>query len=115
MQEIAVVQRLQAEKLELQVALRLQRRGEPRQVEAAELRIEQFGLDAGLDIGREILGIALGHLGLRRLLGDAMHEGQRLGAQLVEQQPRADIGVVGLLLDQRARRHDRRQRQFVLR
>ena len=35
--------------------------------------------------------------------------------QLVEQQTRADVGVVGLALDQRARGHDRRQRQLVRR
>ena len=43
-----------------------------------------------------------------------MDKGQHLAAQLVQQQARADIGVIGLLLDQRARGHDRRQRQFVL-
>ncbi len=51
MQEVAVVERLQAEKLELQIALRLQRRGEPREIEARQFGIEQFGLDAGLDVG----------------------------------------------------------------
>ena len=35
-----------------------------------------------------------------------VHEGERLGAEFVEQQPRRDVGVVRLLLDQGARRHD---------
>ena len=64
LQEIAVIERLQAQELELQVAFWLQRRGKPRQIEASEFGIEQFGLDAGRDIGREILAIALRHLGL---------------------------------------------------
>ena len=114
MQEVAVVQRLQAQELKRQVALRLQRRGEFLQVEARQIGIEQFGLDAGLDIGREIFGIAHGHIGLRGAGRRTQHERQHLGAQLVEQQPRADIGVVGLLLHQRARGHHRGQRQFVL-
>ena len=65
MQEVAVVQRLQSEELKRQVALRLQRRGELFQVEARQIRIEQFGLDAGLDIGREIFAVSHGHIGLR--------------------------------------------------
>ena len=114
MQEIAVVQRLQAQELERQIALRLQRRGELLQVETRQIGIEQFGLDAGLDIGREIFAVAHRHIGLRGAGRRAMHERQHLGAQLVEQQPRADIGVVRLLLHQRARGHHGRQRQFVL-
>ena len=45
MQEIAVVQGLQAEVVELQVAFRLQRGGEPVEIEAGEFGIEQFGLE----------------------------------------------------------------------
>ena len=43
-QEVAVVQRLQAEVVELQVALGLQRRAEPGQVELQQLLVEQLGL-----------------------------------------------------------------------
>ena len=43
-QEVAVVQRLQAEVVELQVALGLERRAEPGQVELQQLLVEQFGL-----------------------------------------------------------------------
>ena len=43
-QEVAVVQRLQAEVVELQVALGLQRRAQPGQVELQQLLVEQLGL-----------------------------------------------------------------------
>jgi hypothetical protein len=105
---------LQPQKLKRQIALRLQHRGELLQVEPREIGIEQFGLDAGLDIGGKIFAVAHRHIGLRRAGRRTMHETQHLGAQLVEQQPRADIGVIRLLLHQRARRHHRRQRQFAL-
>ena len=41
-QEIAIVEGLQAEIVELQVALRLQRGGEPCDVEAAEFGVDQL-------------------------------------------------------------------------
>ncbi len=49
-QEIAVVQRLQPQELELLVALRLQRGRKPLQIEPAELGIEQLVGDANIDI-----------------------------------------------------------------
>jgi hypothetical protein len=64
-QEVAVVQGLQAQVVELQVALGLQRRAQAGQVELQQLLVQQFGLDALLDELREVLGIALGHLRLR--------------------------------------------------
>jgi hypothetical protein len=44
-QEVAVVQRLQAQVVELQVALGLQRRAQPGQVELQQLLVEQLGRD----------------------------------------------------------------------
>ena len=44
-QEVAVVERLQPEVLEGQIALRLQRRAEPVQVEVEHLRRQQLQLD----------------------------------------------------------------------
>ena len=85
MQEIAVVQRLQPQKLKRQIALRLQRRGELLQVEPRQIGIEQFGLDAGLDVGGEVFAVAHRHIGLRRAGRRTKHERQHLGAQLVEQ------------------------------
>lgn len=112
-QEIAVVERLQAEIVELQIAFGLDRRGKAAQVETSDLRVQQIMLDAGRHISAEIIGMARGHLGLRRLIGLSVDEAQRLAAQLVEQQARARFRVVGIGLDQRARGEDRRQRQFV--
>ena len=48
-QEVAVVERLQAEVVELQVALGLERRAEACQVELQQPLVEQLGLDALLD------------------------------------------------------------------
>ena len=115
MQEIAVIERLQAEELELQIAFRLQRGGEPGQIEARQFGIEEFGGDAFADEKRKIFGITRRHIGLRRVDRRAMHERQHFGAQLVEQQPGADVGVVRLLLHQRARRQDGCQRHFFQR
>ena len=61
----------------------------------------------------KIIGVSGRHLGLRRLLRLARDEGQGLAPQFVEQQPRADLGVVRLGFDERAGGEDRRQRQLV--
>jgi hypothetical protein len=112
--KVAVVKRLQAEELKREIALRLEGGGKPFHVIAAESGIEQFGRDAGLDIGWKIIGIAHRHVGLRSARRRGVHERQHFGTELVEQQPRAGIGVVRLLFHQRARRHHGRKRQFVL-
>ena len=114
MQEVAVVQRLQAEELKCQIALGLQRRGDSLQVEARQIRIEQFDPDTGLDIGREIFTVTVGHVGLRGIGRHAMDVGKHFGAQSIEQQPRTDIGIIWFLLHQRARGHHGSERQFVL-
>ena len=113
-QEVAVVERLQSEKLKRQIALRLQRRGEPVQVETAQIRIEQLGLDAGRDIGRKVFAVARAISACEAFVGAPCTNDSTSVRSCVEQQARADIGVSGLLLDQRARRHHRGQRQFVL-
>ena len=100
MQEIAVVQRLQAEVVELQVAAGVERRAQARQVELHQLLVQQFGLHALLDELREIFGVALGHLRLRDFIA------QDFVADRVQQQPRGGAGVGGLLFHQRARRQD---------
>jgi len=112
-QEVAVVECLEAEILELQIALGLQRRGQTRQVEAAELRFEQFGLDALSHIDREIISIAACHLGLGRLLRSAMNGRERLAAQAIEKQASAGVGIVRLTLDQGAGSQDGSLGQFV--
>ena len=114
MQEIAIVQRLQTEELEFQIALGLQGGGDLAHIETGEFGIEQFGCNSGLHVFRKIFGVSLCHVGLRGTCRGPVHVGQYLAAKLVQQKPRADIGVVRLLLHQRSRRHDQGQRQFVL-
>jgi hypothetical protein len=100
-EEIAVVQRLQAEVAELQVALGHQRLAEHLQVVVRQRFVEEADLDAVLDEAREVIGVLGLHVRLCHFLAD------RLDAQRVEQQARGDVRVVGVLLDQRARRqHD---------
>ncbi len=99
-EEITVVQRLQTQVIELQVALGLERGTQTGQVELPEPLVEQFELDTLLDAARKILGVALGHLLLRNVLV------QRLAAHGVQQQARGDLGVVGVALDQGARGED---------
>ncbi len=115
MQEVAIVERLQTQKLELEIAFRLQRRSDSLEVETRKFRIEQFGIDAGLDIGAEIVGVTRGHVSLRCMRRAAMDEGQDFSAQLVEQQTGAHEGVVRFLLHQGARGHDAGQCQLIQR
>ena len=101
-QEVAVEQRLQAEVVELQVALGLERLAEARQVELQQLVVEQLGVDAVLDELREVLGIARRHLAVQHLLAE------HLAADGVQQQARGGAGVARVLLDQRAGGEDGR-------
>ena len=57
-QEVAVVEGLQAEVVELQVALGLERGAEAGEVVVEQLLVEQLGGDALLDELREVLGVA---------------------------------------------------------
>ncbi len=100
-QEVAVVQRLQTQVVELQVALGLERRTQPRQIELLERRIHQLGRDATRDELWKVLGVAVSHGGLRHLSPD------HLLADGVQQQPRSGMRVRRLLLEQRARGQDR--------
>ena len=101
-QEVAVIQGLQAEIAEFQIARGVQRLAQARQVELGQPLVQQFRGDAALDEFRKILGVALGHLRLRHFLA------QDLDADGVQQQPRGDEAVGRILFDQRARRQDRR-------
>ena len=113
MQEIAVVERLQPEILELPIARRLQGRGDPSDVETPQLRVDQLEPDAAFEISREILGIAGGHLRFGRLVGATGEKAQRLAPELVVEQPRRGVGITRLGFDQRTGGKDRRQRQLV--
>ena len=66
--EIAVVQRLQAEVPELEVARRVQRRAEFLQVEIREPLVQELRLDAAFHELRKVLGVVFLHLRLGRFL-----------------------------------------------
>jgi hypothetical protein len=96
MQEITVVQGLQAEVVELQVALCLEGAAQALEVELQQFFVQQFVVDTLADELREIVDIGLAHAGLGHItaehfLGDG-----------VEQQARGGVGVVGVFLDQGA-------------
>jgi hypothetical protein len=66
-QEVAVVQGLQAQVVELQVALGLQRGAQALQVELQQLLVQQLGLHALLDEAAGSSRRSARHLGLRHL------------------------------------------------
>ncbi len=102
--EVAVVQGLQAQVGELLVALVVQRGAQFGQVVALELGIEQFELDAFLDVGRQGAGVQLGHFVMGGAF-DHAEEAQGFGAQGVHQQAGGDVGVVRLAFHQGAGGH----------
>jgi hypothetical protein len=106
-QEVAVVQRLQAEVVEAQVVAVVERGAQLGQIELRQLGIEQFGFDAQLDVAREVLGVGGGHCALRRFLA------QHFGADGVQQQAGGDVAVGRVVLDQRAGGQDGRLAHFV--
>ena len=99
-QEVAVVQGLQAQVVELQVALGLERGAQLLQVVLQQLLVQQFVVHALLDEAGEVVGVALRHLGRRQVAAQHFLEDG------VQQQARGGVGVVGVLFDQRARRQD---------
>ncbi|MCY1391454.1 hypothetical protein D9M71_62970 [compost metagenome] len=104
MDEVAVVQGLQAEVGELLVTLVVDGLAQFFQVEGLQLRVEQFELDAFFHVGRQGLGVEVGHLVVSGALGNA-EEAQRFGTQGVHQQAGSDVGVVRLALYQGAGGH----------
>ncbi len=113
MQEVAIIERLQTQILELHVAFGPNGLGNPFEIEPLKLGVEHIGFDAGFDIGREILGIPGGHIGLGSHLGTAKDKAQRLMTELVEQQPGAHLRIAGLALDQRPCGKDRCESEFI--
>ena len=101
MQEIAVVQGLQAEVIELQIAFGLERSGQARQVKLRHARVQQVVVNAFFDQGGEAFLIVLPHLclgdlGAKNLFGDGVH-----------QQAGRGVGVVGVFFNQGASGQDR--------
>ena len=110
--EVAVVQGLQPEVGELQVALRQQRIAELLEVVLFQLGRYQLQFHALLDVGGERLRVQRRHV----VLGCAFRhteEAQCLGAQVVAEQARGDVGVVRLLFDHGARGDDEGGAQLV--
>ncbi len=95
-EEVAVVERLQAEVAELKVALRLERCAQLVHVELQQGFVEEPDLHAVLHEAREVFGVLRRHF---RLRGFFAH---RLETQRVEQQARGDVRVRRILLDERA-------------
>ncbi|MNY04476.1 hypothetical protein D3C86_1371560 [compost metagenome] len=100
MQEVAVVQRLQAEVVELEVARGVQRGAQAGQVIRGQLLVQQLGGDTAGDEFREVLGVARGHFGLRHFAAEDFL------ADRVQQDARGDLAVVRVLLDQGTRGQD---------
>ncbi|MPN33944.1 hypothetical protein SDC9_181436 [bioreactor metagenome] len=97
MQEVAVVQGLQAEVFELMVALGVECGSQTGDVVFSQARVEQAGLDAAVDGLREVAGITslrVCHLGLRGLAAQHFHP------DCCQQQAGGHKTVVGLALDQ---------------
>ena len=108
-QEVAVVQRLQAQVVELFVALGLQGLGQTGQVVVQQLGVEQFVVHALLDEAGEVVGVSRLHFsGLHIAAHDFAHDG-------VQQQAGGDVGVVGIFFDQRTGGQDRGLEHFAQR
>ncbi|CRM96417.1 hypothetical protein [Pseudomonas sp. 22 E 5] len=97
--EITVVKRLQAQVGELLVTLVVDRLAEFFQVEGGQDRVEQFEFDTLGDVGRQGLGVQVGHFVMGGAVGHAQ-EAQAFGTQGVHQQARGDERVVRLAFNQ---------------
>ena len=109
MNEVAVVERLQAQVGELEVALGLEGATEAVDVETFEFGGQELEFGTLVDERGKRAAIDVRHLGLR-CLGHATlgavnldaQKGQRLGTEFVEQETSRHVGVVGFHFDQRA-------------
>ena len=106
-QEVAVVQSLQAEVAELQVAAGVQRLAQLGQVVLGQVGRQQAAFDPARDEGGEVVGVALAHVGLRDFLA------QHFLADRVQQQAGSDLAVGRVFLDQRAGGQDGGLEHFV--
>ena len=105
MDEIAVVQGLQAQIAKLQVTIDFDRRAQFIQVVVVQLFRDQFQLGGFLDVGLQGFGVVGVHVCMGGIFSDA-HEAQAFGPDDVHQQACCDLAVVGLFLDQNTGRHD---------
>ena len=102
--EVTIVQGLQAQVGELQITVALDRGAKAGHVVFTQFRAQQFQLDAFADVGGEGIAVQRVHLFLVGTLGHAQVL-QCFSADLVHQQASGDLGVVGLHFDQGACGH----------
>ena len=96
MQEITVIQGLEAEVVKLHIAACFERRAQALQVKLQHLWVEQIVVDPFFDELREVLRIVLAHVCVQdffaqHFFGDGVH-----------QQACSGVGVVGVFFDQSA-------------
>src|SRR5450830_222953 len=104
--EVAVIQGLQADVAELQVAVRHDSFGQALQVEAGEYRVQQLGSDTLGDVGWEIGQVFSSSGRLRHVLAEYFL------AHRVQQDAGRDLAVGRVFFHQRARCQDGRLVQF---
>ena len=105
MNEVAVVQGLQAEVGELVVTFGQKLLAEMVQIVLEQARVQQFQVDCTLDVFVEIIGIQRCHFVMGRMGQVVIDEAERLGAHIVQQQACRGIAVIRLFLNQRACTH----------
>ena len=108
MDEIAVVQGLQAQVGEQVVPFRLQRLAQALQVVLHQFVAQQVQGRARFDVLAEIKRVVFRHLRLGCLRGSLVDLAQGFPAQAVQQQAGGDIGVIRFFFDQRPGAHDQR-------
>ena len=118
MDEVTVEQRLQPQVSELSIPFGLQCRAELVQIEAGELRRHQAEFHPPPNERAERFAVQFRQFRMGgAMIGSTRHadaqKGQRLFAQLVEQQAGGGVGVVRLFLHQHAGGHDQRRRHGV--
>ena len=109
MQKVAIVERLKPEVGELKVALSLEGLAELVEVEAGQLRVEQLEFHAALNVGSEGRGVEPFHLPLGggvvafgSVRAAHIQEGEGFPAELIGEEARRGVGVVGLFFHQGA-------------
>ena len=114
MDEVTVVQGLQAEVVELRITVGQQRLAQRVEVVEGELGVQQLQVHGLVDEGAEILGVGRLHF-LEG--GAAVRQVEKLAGFVthgVQQQPRRGVGVIGLFLDAGAGGQRQRLAEFRL-
>ncbi len=113
--EIAVVEGLQSQVIELQIPLGDDGLAEFLQVVLLQRAVQQLQFDAALDVIGEVFRIAFLHFLLGRFQAAVADEGQGFLAHVVQQQSGRDEGVVRLRLYFGAGAHYQRRRDVFFR